>query len=44
MPSMADLKTVALCALGVIVAGIILNKGRDIGILDGAHEGFDYIG
>lgn len=44
MPSMADLKIVGLCALGVIVAGIILNKGRGISILADAHEGFDYIG
>ncbi|WP_298334129.1 hypothetical protein [Asticcacaulis sp.] len=44
MPNMGDIKTVLLAAAGVIVAGIILYQGRDIGILNTAHKGFDYIG
>jgi hypothetical protein len=39
-----DLKTVALCAAGVIVAGLILNWGRDISFLNQSHQGFDYTG
>lgn len=44
MPNVGDLKTVALCAAGVILAGLILNWGRDIDFLAKSHEGFDYIG
>ncbi|HEV7283955.1 MAG TPA: hypothetical protein VGN75_03785 [Kaistia sp.] len=40
----ADFKTIALCAAGVIVAGLILSYGRDIDILNQAHDGFDYTG
>lgn len=44
MPTMADFRTVLACAAGVILAGYIMNKGRDLGFLADAHEGFDYIG
>lgn len=44
MPNMGDIKTVALVAAGVILAGIILYQGREIGLLNTAHKGFDYIG
>jgi hypothetical protein len=40
--STQDLKTIALVAVGVIVAGMILNYGRDIKLLEDAHDGFDY--
>lgn len=36
-----DLKFLALVAGGVLIAGWIMNFGRDVGLLDAAHEGFD---
>lgn len=40
----ANVKTVALTALGVIVAGLVLNYGSSVSILRQAHNGFDYTG
>lgn len=40
----ADFKMVLLCAAGVLVAGLILNYGRDVKLLNDSHQGFDYTG
>lgn len=40
----ASLKTVVLSAAGVVLAGLILNYGRDISFLKDAHDGFDRLG
>ena len=39
-----DIKTVAVVAVGVFVAGLVMNQFRDIGIVKMAHDGFDGIG
>ena len=38
---MKDLKTVALVAAGVLVAGYIMNAFYDVGIVKQASDGFD---
>lgn len=40
--SKGDIKGVLIAAVGVIVGGLILSYGRDIGILKESHEGFDH--
>lgn len=39
-----DVKTVVLVALGVVVAGLAMYYGKNIQLLDDAHQGFDRIG
>ena len=36
-----DLKTVALVAAGVLVAGLVMKNFRDIQLIDDAHNGYD---
>ncbi len=35
---------VAVAAAGTILGGYILYKGKDVQILNDAHQGFDYTG
>lgn len=44
MDAKEALMTVALVAIGVIVAGYVMYQGRDIDLLNTAHKGFDYVG
>lgn len=41
MPKKSDIKAVGAVVIGVVLAGLIMAKFNDVGIIGAAHSGFD---